>query len=196
MHARRRAAFGGGAVSDARRPRVDHARHVGHVQPRRRDLGRRQQRLGRRRRRRVRGHRRRRTTPAAIAEAVGDRRVLAIVCAPTRTTTTSTPRRRSPTATGAPILLHPADRMLWELRPPRRPPGPRPGRRPGASASAASTLEVLHTPGHAPGRVCLYAPALGVVFTGDTLFDGRAGRDRALVQRLRRRSSSRSATGC
>lgn len=36
-------------------------------------------------------------------------------------------------------------------------------------------LEVLHTPGHAPGAVCLYAPALGTVFTGDTLFAGGPG---------------------
>jgi glyoxylase-like metal-dependent hydrolase (beta-lactamase superfamily II) len=34
---------------------------------------------------------------------------------------------------------------------------------------------VLHTPGHAPGAVCLYAPDLGTVFTGDTLFNGGPG---------------------
>jgi glyoxylase-like metal-dependent hydrolase (beta-lactamase superfamily II) len=36
------------------------------------------------------------------------------------------------------------------------------------------TIKVLHTPGHSPGGVCLYAP--GVVFTGDTLFAGSIGR--------------------
>lgn len=36
-------------------------------------------------------------------------------------------------------------------------------------------LEVIHTPGHAPGAVCFYAPGLGVVFTGDTLFNGGPG---------------------
>lgn len=35
-------------------------------------------------------------------------------------------------------------------------------------------LQVLHTPGHTPGSICLTAP--GVVFTGDTLFDGSVGR--------------------
>jgi glyoxylase-like metal-dependent hydrolase (beta-lactamase superfamily II) len=34
---------------------------------------------------------------------------------------------------------------------------------------------VLHTPGHAPGAVCLYAEDLGCVFSGDTLFQGGPG---------------------
>ena len=34
---------------------------------------------------------------------------------------------------------------------------------------------MIHTPGHAPGAVCLYSPDLGVVFTGDTLFNGGPG---------------------
>ena len=40
---------------------------------------------------------------------------------------------------------------------------------------AGTTLTVLHTPGHAPGAVCFYAPDLGCVFTGDTLFQGGPG---------------------
>ena len=36
-------------------------------------------------------------------------------------------------------------------------------------------LKVIHTPGHAPGAVCLYAADLGCVFTGDTLFNGGPG---------------------
>jgi glyoxylase-like metal-dependent hydrolase (beta-lactamase superfamily II) len=36
-------------------------------------------------------------------------------------------------------------------------------------------LRALHTPGHSPGSVCWYAPDLGAVFSGDTLFSGGPG---------------------
>jgi glyoxylase-like metal-dependent hydrolase (beta-lactamase superfamily II) len=35
-------------------------------------------------------------------------------------------------------------------------------------------LRVLHTPGHTPGSICLYAP--GHLFSGDTLFADSVGR--------------------
>ncbi len=34
---------------------------------------------------------------------------------------------------------------------------------------------MLHTPGHSPGAVSLYAPELHTVFSGDTLFQGGPG---------------------
>jgi len=37
-------------------------------------------------------------------------------------------------------------------------------------------LEVLHTPGHTPGGICLYAKDQDIVFTGDTLFAESVGR--------------------
>jgi hydroxyacylglutathione hydrolase len=37
-------------------------------------------------------------------------------------------------------------------------------------------LEVLHTPGHTPGSVCLLARAQGLLLTGDTLFAAGWGR--------------------
>jgi hydroxyacylglutathione hydrolase len=36
------------------------------------------------------------------------------------------------------------------------------------------SLQVIHTPGHSPGGICLYTE--GMVFTGDTLFVGSIGR--------------------
>jgi glyoxylase-like metal-dependent hydrolase (beta-lactamase superfamily II) len=70
--------------------------------------------------------------------------------------------------------LHPADLILWQLtHPDREPTGELAD---GQTISVAGTdLHVLHTPGHAPGAVCLYAPDLGMVFTGDTLFNGGPG---------------------
>ncbi len=37
-------------------------------------------------------------------------------------------------------------------------------------------LRVIHTPGHTPGGICLYAEADGFVLAGDTLFAGSIGR--------------------
>jgi hydroxyacylglutathione hydrolase len=37
-------------------------------------------------------------------------------------------------------------------------------------------LRVIHTPGHTPGGICLYAEKDGIIFVGDTLFAGSIGR--------------------
>lgn len=39
----------------------------------------------------------------------------------------------------------------------------------------AVRLEVLHTPGHTPGSICVYEREAGVLFTGDTLYRARVG---------------------
>ncbi|MGZ6827543.1 MAG: MBL fold metallo-hydrolase, partial [Mycobacteriales bacterium] len=76
-------------------------------------------------------------------------------------------------ATGAPAYLHPQDRMLWDRVhevPPER------DLADGEVIEVAGVeLRVLHTPGHAPGACCFHVPALDVVFTGDTLFQGGPG---------------------
>ncbi len=78
----------------------------------------------------------------------------------------------------APIMLHPDDRPLWELTHPQDEHGQLwdldlvDGL---VIEVGGTTLQVLHTPGHAPGAVCLYAADLGCVFTGDTLFQGGPG---------------------
>ena len=74
----------------------------------------------------------------------------------------------------APIMLHPDEKPLWELTHTDElwdldlADGTE-------IQVAGTTLRVLHTPGHAPGAVCFYAPELGAVFTGDTLFQGGPG---------------------
>ncbi len=76
--------------------------------------------------------------------------------------------------TGAPLLLHPAEEVLWELTH-AGVPMPAPLADGQEVTVGGVTLKVLHTPGHSPGAICLYAPALGCVFTGDTLFQGGPG---------------------
>jgi len=73
----------------------------------------------------------------------------------------------------APVLLHPSDLPLWQLTHDAPPEGRLSDGQ--AFTIAGETVRVLHTPGHAPGAVCLYVPSLGTVFTGDTLFNGGPG---------------------
>jgi hydroxyacylglutathione hydrolase len=37
-------------------------------------------------------------------------------------------------------------------------------------------FEVIHTPGHSPGEICIYSRKEKTIFTGDTLFQGSVGR--------------------
>ena len=111
--------------------------------------------------------------PDAIAEAVGDRRVVAVVCTHAHDDhVNSAPALAD--RFSAPILLNPAEAPLWRLTwPDRTPDGELTD---GQQLSAGGvTLRALVTPGHSPGSTCLYAPDLGVVFTGDTLFSGGPG---------------------
>ena len=109
----------------------------------------------------------------AIRSVVGDRRLQAVLCTHAHDDHVRVaPALRE--ATGAPVLLHPDDRPVWELT--------HPDSLWDADlfdgqelVVAGTTVTVLHTPGHAPGAVCFYVQALGAVFTGDTLFNGGPG---------------------
>lgn len=109
----------------------------------------------------------------AILDVVGDRRLTAVVCTHAHNDHVNAAPEVAE-ATGAPILLHPDDAVLWKMVHPARQPD-------GELADhdvldvAGVDLRVLHTPGHAPGAVCLHAPALGALFSGDTLFAGGPG---------------------
>ncbi len=47
---------------------------------------------------------------------------------------------------------------------------------PETITEAGLKLEILHTPGHTPGGICLYARDENILFSGDTLFADSVGR--------------------
>ena len=123
----RGAALRGRAVSASPGTRADRARHRRHLRPRRwRVRGREQHLAGGRR---PRGRRRRRPRPPADRRRRRRRKVAAIVCTHGHNDHINAAGALSDVE-DAPVLLHPADRMLWDVvYPDRARPGP--GRRRG-----------------------------------------------------------------
>ena len=112
--------------------------------------------------------------PGPIVEAVGDRRVTGVVCTHGHNDHINAALDVHGFCNAAPIFLHPADNMLWKqvytARGPDRPLAD------GDVITVAGThIDVIHTPGHSPGGVCLHLPEEGVLFSGDTLFQGGPG---------------------
>jgi glyoxylase-like metal-dependent hydrolase (beta-lactamase superfamily II) len=103
-------------------------------------------------------------------------------------------------ARGAEIAAHPADWYRLLDPQPLYAPFPIPPCVPAAELAEGGVirfgevrLDVLHTPGHTEGSVCLVSHEAGVVFSGDTLFPGGWGRvdfpggdAAAMVESLRR----------
>ena len=106
----------------------------------------------------------------AIAAAVGGRKVNAILCTHAHDDHVNVAWELAKLV-DAPVLLHPADRVLWDMTHDRAPDG---GLADGQLIEVGATaLTVRHTPGHAPGAVCFVGD--GLVFSGDTLFQGGPG---------------------
>ena len=90
-------------------------------------------------------------------------------------------------ATGASVLMHESDLPLYQnlaaqaawlgVRPPGVVEVDQFLKEGDSLRCGALALEVLHTPGHSPGSLCLHLPgAQRRIFSGDTLFQGSIGR--------------------
>jgi glyoxylase-like metal-dependent hydrolase (beta-lactamase superfamily II) len=107
------------------------------------------------------------TDAEAVLAAAGEREILAVICthghAGHATAAFEVAERDE-----APVAVHNADRLSWREVHGRHDPdieiedG-------GVFEVADVTLEVMHTPGHSAGSVCLYCEELGAVFCGDLL---------------------------
>lgn len=111
--------------------------------------------------------------PDRILAAIGGRSVRAVVCTHGHNDHINGAVPVAD-AVGAPILLHSEDEVLWKQVHPERAPD-----RTIADGDrllvADVEFEVLHTPGHTWGGICLHSPERGWLFSGDTLFRGGPG---------------------
>ena len=108
----------------------------------------------------------------AIEDAVAGRHVVAVVCTHGHNDHIAVAPQLGADL-DAPVLLNPADTMLWEMTHGDR--EFRPLQDGQVLSAGGIELRAIATPGHSPGSTCLHAPALGAVFSGDTLFQGGPG---------------------
>lgn len=110
---------------------------------------------------------------SAIAAAVGERRLAAILCTHAHDDHVNQAAALAE-ATGAPIWLNPHDLELWQQTYDTRQPDE--DIVDGTEITVGGvTLRAIATPGHTPGGTCFYSAELGCVFSGDTLFQGGPG---------------------
>ena len=110
---------------------------------------------------------------ASIVDAIAGRRVVCLCCTHGHNDHINAAAAVAD-ACAAPIRMHAADTMLWDVVYPTR--AVDQGIRDGdVLRVGGSELHVIHTPGHSPGGCCLYWPERDTVFSGDTLFRGGPG---------------------
>lgn len=111
--------------------------------------------------------------PQAIRQAIGKREVMAVLLTHGHDDHIRAAAQFSDEV-DAPLFLNPEDQMLWDAVYPERDIDAEIHE--GDSFTVAgTTLTALHTPGHSPGSTCFYSEDLGVLFSGDTLFNGGPG---------------------
>lgn len=111
----------------------------------------------------------------AVAEAVGDREVVAILLTHGHWDHVRASQEFA-NLVGAKIYLNPEDQFLWAQSHGDDPFQPM---HDGQEFEVAGQrLAGLATPGHTPGSMSIFAPSLNAVFSGDTLFEGGPGATR------------------
>lgn len=129
----------------------------------------------------------------AVAAAVGDRRLVAIVCTHGHNDHVNAAPELAD-RTGAPILLHPDDAVLWQQTHPERKPDA--DLADGLRLTVAGTdLAVLHTPGTAPARSAC-TPRTSPPSSAGTRCSPAAREPPAGPSPTSPPSSGRSASGC
>jgi glyoxylase-like metal-dependent hydrolase (beta-lactamase superfamily II) len=114
-----------------------------------------------------------------ILDAVGGRKLVTIACTHGHNDHINAAQAVA-VATDAPVLLHPEDRMLWDVVYPDWSPAADLADG-GSVAVGGGRMSVLHTPGHSPGCCCFLLEGRFIgqahdnVFSGDTLFCGGPG---------------------
>ena len=108
-----------------------------------------------------------------VLGVVDDREVIAVICThghPDHVMAAIATAERD----DSPIALHPRDLPFWRDTHDEEPDIEMADG--GIFEVADVALEVIFSPGHTPGSVCLYCEDLGVVFSGDTLLAGGPAR--------------------
>lgn len=107
------------------------------------------------------------TDASAVLTAVGEREILAVICThghASHVTAAVEVAARDEAA----VALHPRDLLQWRTA--RAGDDPEIEMEDGGIFEVADvSLEVIHTPGHTPGSICLYSEELEAVFSGDCL---------------------------
>jgi glyoxylase-like metal-dependent hydrolase (beta-lactamase superfamily II) len=103
----------------------------------------------------------------AVLDVVGDREIAAVICTHGHAAHVAAAFEVAK-RDEAPVALHPGDRLPW--REAHQATKPDIDMEDGGVFEVADvSLEVIFSPGHTSGSVCLYSEELGAVFTGDVV---------------------------